>query len=358
MPASSGLLSRQGCDISLACWVPGIGRPHAGPASATRRHLALLVVFALGLLTLGVGPALAQPLACGAVVTQDTTLANDLLDGPGNGLVMGADGITVDLNGHTISGQIIPGSPGQVGIDNRGHDDVTIRNGHGQVLRPGRGPSRPDRPEPGREPDHGPLPRVRAILLESGGSANRFTGNRVDRAGTVGIGIQGATAASRDNVVSGNVSNAANVAGIALRSGAITGTLIEGNTATGAQDQEQWGAGIVVSDDGAANILRTVVRSNRKNGSTASSVATHLHVLTGRSDSQCCCVGAVSSRSVPPSPVVRLLASTQCGTRGERVWLADRGCVAKMAGRPETSSAQPARLRSPPNELRNVLSFV
>jgi hypothetical protein len=53
------------------------------------RHLALLVVFALGLLTLGVGPALAQPLACGAVVTQDTTLANDLLDGPGNGLVMG-----------------------------------------------------------------------------------------------------------------------------------------------------------------------------------------------------------------------------------------------------------------------------
>jgi hypothetical protein len=200
------------------------------------------------------------------------------------------------------------------------------------------------------------LLREFAILLESGGSANRFTGNRVDRPGTVGIGIQGATAASRDNVVSGNVSNAANMAGIALRSGAITGTLIEGNT--GAQDQEQWGAGIVVSDDGAANILRTVVRSNRKNGSTASSVATHLHVLTGKSDSQRCCVGAVSSRSVPPSPVVRLLASTQCGTRGERVWLADRGCVAKMAGRPETSSAQPARLRSPPNELRNVLSFV
>jgi hypothetical protein len=86
----------------------------------------------------------------------------------------------------------------------------------------------------------------------------------VDRPGPVGIGIFGAAAASRDNVISGNASNAANTANIALRFGRITGTLIESNTATGAQDEEQWGAGIVVSDDdGDAAILRTVVRGNR-----------------------------------------------------------------------------------------------
>jgi hypothetical protein len=33
------------------------------------RHLILVVVVALGLLALGAGPALAQPLGCGALVT-------------------------------------------------------------------------------------------------------------------------------------------------------------------------------------------------------------------------------------------------------------------------------------------------
>jgi hypothetical protein len=232
------------------------------PAHPTR-HQILVAVFALGLLAFGAGPALAQALGCGAVVTQDTTLTGDLLDCPGNGLVVGADGITIDLNGHTISGQIISGgSPDQVGIENRGHDDVTIRNGTiTGFLRGGVHLVRADRN------------RVQdltmdffdefSILLEGGGSANRFTGNHLDRPGEVGISIVGAATASRDNLISGNVSNAANSANIALRSGRITGTLIEGNTANGAQAEEEWGAGIVVSDHTDADIRRTIVRSNR-----------------------------------------------------------------------------------------------
>ena len=44
--------------------------------------------------------------------------------------MIGVDGITVDLNGHTISGQLVTGpNPTEVGIDNPGHDGVTIRNG-------------------------------------------------------------------------------------------------------------------------------------------------------------------------------------------------------------------------------------
>jgi hypothetical protein len=38
------------------------------------RLLVLAVVLALGTLTLGAGPALAQPLQCGDTVTEDTTL--------------------------------------------------------------------------------------------------------------------------------------------------------------------------------------------------------------------------------------------------------------------------------------------
>jgi hypothetical protein len=94
------------------------------------RHLLLAVLLAPGLLGLAAGPAHAQPLRCGDTVTQDTTLTADLLDCRGDGLVIGADGITLDLGGHAI-GQIISASNlEQVAIDNSaGHDDVTIRNG-------------------------------------------------------------------------------------------------------------------------------------------------------------------------------------------------------------------------------------
>ena len=40
--------------------------------------------------------------SCGSVITQDTTLTRDL-NCPGNGLVVAASGVTVDLNGYTIS---------------------------------------------------------------------------------------------------------------------------------------------------------------------------------------------------------------------------------------------------------------
>jgi hypothetical protein len=41
---------------------------------------------------------------CGGTVTTDTTLHADLTDCQNNGIVIGADDITVDLHGHTIDG--------------------------------------------------------------------------------------------------------------------------------------------------------------------------------------------------------------------------------------------------------------
>jgi parallel beta-helix repeat protein len=72
-------------------------------------------------------------LACGDVITTDfvlsgtTTCESDLV-----GLVIGADGVDVNLNGHSLNGPTgpVPDETTGVGVDNgAGHDDVTIRNG-------------------------------------------------------------------------------------------------------------------------------------------------------------------------------------------------------------------------------------
>jgi large repetitive protein len=83
------------------------------------------------------GGALAQtaPLSCGDTVTVDTTLDRDLTGCRSNGMVIGADNITLDLGGHTISGdgKLVRRCPRRqicdAGIANDGHDGVTVRNG-------------------------------------------------------------------------------------------------------------------------------------------------------------------------------------------------------------------------------------
>ena len=92
-----------------------------------------------GALTLFAGPAVAKsPLTtvhCGQTLTQSVKLANDLTDCPAPGLAIGADAITVDLNGHTIDGTVTQTDNCQVlpfgipGIDTRGHNGLTIKNG-------------------------------------------------------------------------------------------------------------------------------------------------------------------------------------------------------------------------------------
>jgi parallel beta-helix repeat protein len=73
----------------------------------------------------------AVPVSCGDVITKDTRVANDLENCPGSGLVIGAPGITLDLNSHRIDGDatLSDGNP-EAGVDNTaGHNGVTIKNG-------------------------------------------------------------------------------------------------------------------------------------------------------------------------------------------------------------------------------------
>jgi parallel beta-helix repeat protein len=67
--------------------------------------------------------ASAAELACGDILTADAVLTRDLIDCPGDGLVIGAPGIKLDLAGHTVDGT---GIGTGVVVD---HLDTTITNG-------------------------------------------------------------------------------------------------------------------------------------------------------------------------------------------------------------------------------------
>jgi hypothetical protein len=90
-----------------------------------------LVVIGLAILAfsaIAAAPASAQPVSCGQVVTKSVKLDSDLLCPPSadnpkpDALVIGAPGITINLNGHFVYGY-------HFAIRNDGYDDVVVRNG-------------------------------------------------------------------------------------------------------------------------------------------------------------------------------------------------------------------------------------
>jgi large repetitive protein len=102
---------------------------------AVSRLLVLALVVA-GITVLSAGSALARHVGCGDTVTTDTTLDSDLINCPNNGIVIGANNLTLDLNGHTIDGDGTPvdpcpeGASCDVGVDNSaGHSGVRVEGG-------------------------------------------------------------------------------------------------------------------------------------------------------------------------------------------------------------------------------------
>jgi nitrous oxidase accessory protein NosD len=92
------------------------------PRSIRRALIALTLAV---LFALSGGQALAAHVDCGDTITQNTKLDSDLIDCPGDGIVIGADNITLDLNGHKIDGIGV----GR-GIDNDdGYDRLVVKDG-------------------------------------------------------------------------------------------------------------------------------------------------------------------------------------------------------------------------------------
>jgi large repetitive protein len=97
--------------------------------------VAALTVVVVVAVAAGASMAQTGGLSCGDTITADTTLQADLTGCRSNGLVIGADNITLDLNGHTVSGddEQFKACPERefcdFGVLNDGHDGVTVRNG-------------------------------------------------------------------------------------------------------------------------------------------------------------------------------------------------------------------------------------
>ena len=90
-----------------------------------RRRLGAAAAVALTLLLLPAA-AEARTVSCGEVITEDTRVDNDLdCSYPGSLLQIAADGVTLDLNGHTLSNR----HPRGGGVRSLNHDRVTVRNG-------------------------------------------------------------------------------------------------------------------------------------------------------------------------------------------------------------------------------------
>src|SRR5215212_4440189 len=111
-------------------------RPHV--ARATFASLAVVLALAVvGVVVLGGGKAAAvQQVSCGDTITTDATLHHNLVDCPNNGIVVGADNVTLDLNGHLVDGDGTPAAGCNpqneicdVGVDIEGHDGVAVVHG-------------------------------------------------------------------------------------------------------------------------------------------------------------------------------------------------------------------------------------
>ena len=109
----------------------------------TRNSLVILALAIGSCLALSPGEASASHVGCGDTITADTTLDSDLTNCPGNGILIGADDITLDLNGHTVAGDGELVTPCHtpfrcdVGVLNDGHDGVTIKDGSVKLFEDG-----------------------------------------------------------------------------------------------------------------------------------------------------------------------------------------------------------------------------
>ena len=100
------------------------------PRARVLRQAAVVVAVVASVLV-AAPAAQARPAHCGMRIEHDFTLRRDLHNCPGDGLVVVADNVTVDLRGHAIDGVHRRGS---IGVRVTGADGVTIRRGRIQQF--------------------------------------------------------------------------------------------------------------------------------------------------------------------------------------------------------------------------------
>jgi parallel beta-helix repeat protein len=212
--------------------------------------VVLAVVASVGVMT---STGQAAPIACGSVLTRSVVLTRDLLGCQGDGLVIGAGGITVDLGGHTVAGLV---SDDSVGIRNAGKANVLVKNG---VVRE----------------------FERGVQL-TGATGNRLRGLTVELNGSDGIDLDHA---GGNQILGGEIRD--NFTGVLLRNGSagnlVARAVLQGNRGAGIRLEAATGnrvTGNIVNGNGSAaepltsQILLTGSDRNRLDGNDVSASST------------------------------------------------------------------------------------
>jgi parallel beta-helix repeat protein len=241
-------------------------------------------------------PLVLVVVGCGQVITESTLVLNSLANCLGDGLVVGANKITIDLGGNTIDGVSTAES---AGIRNDGFDDVTIVNGtitefdYGVWLSPGSARNLVSSMDLQLNPTAGVsfLGAQNSTLRDSsfGGNGNSIqlidgaTGNLVrnnDIAGSVGLGLAIINASNNrleNNIIAGSGDQGIELLGATfnrLTGNSISGAsdtafgieegshdnIIEGNTVNGSE------AGINMAGSHRNQLLNNRVSGSSDNG--------------------------------------------------------------------------------------------
>jgi parallel beta-helix repeat protein len=201
------------------------------------------------------GLALASEVECGAVITRDTTLDADLQDCPGDGIVIGADGVTLDLGGHVIDGDGLRGdgdSRGDLGVDDSGgFDRLRVLNGTVRQF------------DEGVEVTDAQEASIQLLTVEENGIAIGFTranGSRIEDSFLNGNGSGVHLLQSNDNLIRRNHADDNGGTGIETFSSAR-------NTIDGNETARNGGRGIGVRDTSSATeVSRNVTTDNGSTG--------------------------------------------------------------------------------------------
>jgi hypothetical protein len=202
---------------------------------------------------------------CGQTLTRSVRLVKDLTNCPGDGLIIGADAITVDLNGHTIDGTVTDTTCDdrpdvfRDGIVNPGHDGVTIANGAVQQFDSAVAAGSGTDGMSNSRVHHMTLrdERFSGVSLGSGAGAPATAGNRIDHNLVSGVACD---AALKLNTGQGNRFDDNRVAnsptGITICCGEDTdGNMADANTISGIDE-----IGVLVFSSGAARVTGNTVR--------------------------------------------------------------------------------------------------
>ena len=203
-------------------------------ALIARRHLAAagsILLVSLGVV--GVSPASAAHVACGQAILVSTVLDGNV--GPcATGITIGADNITIDLGGFTISGNPTTGEGPGIGLF--GRTGVTVRNGTVRGFDAG-------------------------VAIERG-SRNTVTSMQIldNRGGGGDFGDGVAIFLSNNNVVTNNqIRNNGQYSGVGLIGSAFN--LIDGNQITDNNQNPNNTSGIRIENGPASN--DNIVTNNR-----------------------------------------------------------------------------------------------